>query len=135
MKKAREKLLAAQEYGAHAKADHSFLRVKFSLLLKTYNAKRIICITELFSLKVARHCHILGQHMAVSAGNSCCGLTTAAATAELLPVFAHLLPELVNEQIVDDWINDVVDVVAIYCPCTFCDNRKYHETERKDKHK
>ena len=54
--------------------------------------------------------------MAVSAGNSFRSLTTAAATAELLPVFAHLLPELVDEQVVDDWVADVVDVIAIQCP-------------------
>ena len=40
---------------------------------------------------------------------------TAAAT-QLLPILAHLLPELVNEQTIDDWVADVINVVAVTCP-------------------
>ena len=40
----------------------------------------------------------------------------AALAANLLAEFAHLLPEFVNKHIVDNWIGDVVEKVAVNEP-------------------
>ena len=52
------------------------------------------------------------------------------AFTQLPPIFAHLLSELIDKQVINDWVADVVNEVAICSQCLPGDEHEKQEAER-----